>query len=136
MGKRVDFSARSVITPDPNIELDQLGVPIKIALNLTFPEIANKFNIDILKEYILNGPNKWPGAKSIEKKNGKKYSIKTSNKYDLKLELGDKVNRHIKVATADDEFNKALYEEIRLEEEAFNEWVRENNKRIREKNRK
>ena len=47
MGKRVDFSARSVITPDPNIELDQLGVPIKIALNLTFPEIANKFNIDI-----------------------------------------------------------------------------------------
>ena len=48
----------------------------------------------------------------------------------------NKVNRHIKVATADDEFNKALYEEIRLEEEAFNEWVRENNKRIREKNRK
>ena len=38
MGKRVDFSARSVITPDPNIDLDQLGVPIKIALNLTFPE--------------------------------------------------------------------------------------------------
>ena len=29
MGKRVDFSARSVITPDPNIELDELGVPIK-----------------------------------------------------------------------------------------------------------
>ena len=41
MGKRVDFSARSVITPDPNIDLDQLGVPIKIALNLTFPEIVN-----------------------------------------------------------------------------------------------
>ena len=45
MGKRVDFSARSVITPDPNIELDELGVPIKIATNLTFPEKINKFNI-------------------------------------------------------------------------------------------
>ena len=41
MGKRVDYSARSVITPDPNLELDELGVPIKIATNLTFPEIVN-----------------------------------------------------------------------------------------------
>jgi DNA-directed RNA polymerase II subunit RPB1 len=38
MGKRVDFSARSVITPDANIELDELGVPTEIATNLTFPE--------------------------------------------------------------------------------------------------
>ena len=38
MGKRVDYSGRSVITPDPNLELDQLGVPIIIAKNLTFPE--------------------------------------------------------------------------------------------------
>ena len=38
MGKRVDFSARSVITPDPNLELDELGVPVKIASNLTIPE--------------------------------------------------------------------------------------------------
>ena len=44
MGKRVDFSARSVITPDPNIELDQLGVPFKIAMNLTFPEIVRKLS--------------------------------------------------------------------------------------------
>ena len=44
MGKRVDFSARSVITPDPQIELDQLGVPIKIASNLTVPEKVNSFN--------------------------------------------------------------------------------------------
>jgi DNA-directed RNA polymerase II subunit RPB1 len=38
MGKRVDFSARSVITPDPILQLDQLGVPLAIALNLTIPE--------------------------------------------------------------------------------------------------
>ena len=40
MGKRVDFSARTVITPDPNLRLDQLGVPLQIAMNLTVPEIV------------------------------------------------------------------------------------------------
>lgn len=38
MGKRVDFSARSVITPDPSLDLDELGVPIRIAINMTVPE--------------------------------------------------------------------------------------------------
>ena len=38
MGKRVDFSARSVISPDPNLQVDELGVPLSIAMNLTFPE--------------------------------------------------------------------------------------------------
>ncbi len=42
MGKRVNFSARSVITPDPNIKIDQLGVPFKIAMNLTYPEIEQE----------------------------------------------------------------------------------------------
>ena len=95
MGKRVDFSARSVITPDPNIDLDQLGVPLKIALNLTFPEVANTFNIDELKGYIKNGPLVWPGAKSIIKTNGNRFTINDNNKGDIILEIGDKVNRHI-----------------------------------------
>ena len=95
MGKRVDFSARSVITPDPNIDLDQLGVPIKIALNLTFPEIVNTFNIEDLKSYIKNGPDVWPGAKSIIKRDGNRYTINDNNKNDIVLEIGDKVNRHI-----------------------------------------
>ena len=46
MGKRVDFSARTVITPDPNLRIDQVGVPRTIAQNLTFPEIVTPFNID------------------------------------------------------------------------------------------
>jgi len=44
MGKRVDFSARSVVSPDPNLALDQLGVPKSIAMNVTFPEIVNRYN--------------------------------------------------------------------------------------------
>ena len=46
MGKRVDFCARTVITPDPNLRIDQVGVPRTIAQNLTFPEIVTPFNID------------------------------------------------------------------------------------------
>jgi len=42
MGKRVDFSARSVITPDANIGISQLGIPLKVAKNITFPEVVNK----------------------------------------------------------------------------------------------
>ena len=96
MGKRVDFSARSVITPDPNLELDQLGVPIKIACNLTIPEKVNTFNLKRLTQLIENGPMKWPGAKTIIKNNGElKISIQHSNKENLSLSVGDIVNRHL-----------------------------------------
>ena len=65
MGKRVDFSARTVITPDPNLELDQLGVPMAIALNITIPVTVTPLNIDEMRTYVQNGPCKHPGAKYI-----------------------------------------------------------------------
>jgi len=97
MGKRVDFSARSVITPDPFIGIDELGVPKKIASNLTFPETVTKFNIDKLKNIIINGYNTYPGAKSVKKLD---KSIKNLKHVDLEkivneLEEGDIVNRHL-----------------------------------------
>jgi len=96
MGKRVDFSARSVITPDPNIELDQLGVPLKIATNLTVPETVNTFNIERLNTLVQNGSEKWPGAKSIIKKGGAiKITIQESNVAAIELSIGDIVNRHL-----------------------------------------
>ena len=96
MGKRVDFSARSVITPDPNLELDQLGVPTKIACNVTVPETVNKFNMERLTKLVENGPNQWPGAKTIVKKQGNiKISIQHSNRENLSLSVGDIVNRHL-----------------------------------------
>jgi DNA-directed RNA polymerase II subunit RPB1 len=94
MGKRVDFSARSVITPDPNIELDELGVPIIIAKNLTYPEIVNDFNKEKLTEYLNNGNDKYPGIKSILK-DDITISINVNNKKDIILENGDIVNRHL-----------------------------------------
>ena len=67
MGKRVDYSARSVITPDPNIKIGELGVPKMIATNLTKPELVTKHNIEKLTKIVRNGYSKWPGAKSYKK---------------------------------------------------------------------
>jgi len=97
MGKRVDFSARSVITPDPFIDIDQLGVPINIAKNLTFPEKVTIYNIDRLKTAILNGYDIYPGVKSVKKGDD---SIKNLKHVDLQkiaqeLQIGDIVNRHL-----------------------------------------
>ncbi|KAH9322465.1 hypothetical protein KI387_017104, partial [Taxus chinensis] len=61
MGKRVDFSARTVITADPNLNIDELGVPWSIALNMTFPEIVTPYNIDRLKELVEYGSYPPPG---------------------------------------------------------------------------
>jgi DNA-directed RNA polymerase II subunit RPB1 len=71
MGKRVDFSARSVITPDPNLRLDQLGVPREIAKNLTIPEIVTSHNENYLSRLVENGANNYPGAKYIMRSDGK-----------------------------------------------------------------
>ena len=63
MGKRVDFSARTVITADPNLQIDQVGVPRSIALNLTVPEKVTRLNIRELQKLVENGPDIHPGAK-------------------------------------------------------------------------
>ena len=96
MGKRVDFSARSVITPDPNIELDQLGVPQKIANNLTYPEKVNNINFNKLNQLLEKGYNVWPGIKSIIKKDSKMViTLNDNNINNIELEIGDIVNRNI-----------------------------------------
>lgn len=100
MGKRVDYSARTVISVDPNIDIDQFGVPIKIAMNLTFPEVVNKFNIDKLRKIVLNGPKTYPGAKTVSKGdlgNQRNISLKHVDvqKVANELEIGDIVHRHL-----------------------------------------
>jgi DNA-directed RNA polymerase beta' subunit len=97
-GKRVDQSARSVITPDPYISIDELGVPIRVALNITFQEIVNEYNIDEMRKLIMNGSNKWPGAKYVKKTNelgpiNLKYA--DLSKIAAELHFGDVVHRHL-----------------------------------------
>jgi len=96
MGKRVDFSARSVITPDANIEVDELGVPEEIAMNLTFPEIVTPYNRDRLMAYITNGPLKYPGAKSVYIRDEQRtLSLRYMKTDTLNLTQGDIVHRHL-----------------------------------------
>jgi DNA-directed RNA polymerase subunit A' len=61
LGKRVNYAARSVISPDPFLDLDEVGVPIKFAKDITIPERVTSINIDKMKELIKNY-NKYPGA--------------------------------------------------------------------------
>jgi len=97
MGKRVDYSARSVITPDPNISINELGVPFEIAKNLTYPEIVTKYNLKKITEIVKNGYDKYPGAKSIKRKSDKRViSLKVIDTSNYELNIGDIVNRHLK----------------------------------------
>jgi DNA-directed RNA polymerase II subunit RPB1 len=101
-GKRVDYSARTVISVDPNIDIDEYGVPQSIVMNLTFPEIVTKFNIDRLTRAVRNGPYNYPGAKSFKRKDSNNnislltYVINDElNLEDLTLNIGDVVERHL-----------------------------------------
>ncbi|MEZ0394664.1 MAG: DNA-directed RNA polymerase subunit A' [Desulfurococcaceae archaeon] len=75
-GKRVDFSARTVISPDPNISINEVGVPISIAKVLTVPERVTPWNIDRMRRLVQNGPDTWPGANYVITPDGKKISLK------------------------------------------------------------
>lgn len=95
MAKRVDFSARSVITADPNISIRELGIPMKIAKNITKPVIVNKLNIKFLTKLVRNGPDVYPGAKNLEKKTGETITLRYLDRNSVVLEIGDIVHRHM-----------------------------------------
>ena len=76
MGKRVNFAARSVISPDPNIETNEIGVPMVFAKKLTFPEPVTNHNFWELKQAVINGPDKYPGAMAIENELGQVTNLK------------------------------------------------------------
>lgn len=98
-GKRVDFSGRTVISPDPNLRIDEVAVPERVAKILTYPERVNEYNIEKLRLAVINGPDVHPGANFIvDGKTGFKRMIKfmarreDGAKY---LKIGDIVERHI-----------------------------------------
>lgn len=71
MGKRVNYAARSVITPDPNLNINEIGLPEAFAKHLTYPVLVTPWNVQELRKMILNGPNKYPGAVMVEHENGR-----------------------------------------------------------------
>lgn len=101
MGKRVDFSARSVITPDPYINIDEIGIPQRIAVILTIPEEVTLSNINELTKLVRNGTTKYPGANYVKRRihNGREEVEQVIDlkyrKKDIILNEGDIVCRHI-----------------------------------------
>ena len=79
MGKRVNFCARTVITPDPNISTSEFGVPEWVAKRLTYPETVTEYNYNDLRKAIINGPAKHPGATAVIHENGKKEILNPNN---------------------------------------------------------
>ena len=100
MGKRVDFSARSVITPDPYIDIDMVGIPKNIAMILTIPEEVTQYNIKYLSGLVNNGQDVYPGANCVLRtiyRDGKGETQKFDLKYrkkTIKLNIGYVVERH------------------------------------------
>jgi len=96
-GKRVDFSGRTVISPDPNIELNLMGLPVSLALKLTFPEKITKFNYERLKRCVVRGSNCYPGANCLIGQNWKKnLQFNMSSNFQADLKEGNVIERHIK----------------------------------------
>lgn len=97
LGKRTNFNARAVISPDPFIKPNEVGVPIYVAKTLTVPEKVNQYNLERMRKYILNGPNNYPGANYVITPDGKRIQINDENKEALasKIEPGWIVERHL-----------------------------------------
>ncbi len=97
-GKRVDFSARSVISPNPYISINEVGVPIEIAKILTIPTNVNDWNIEEMKQMVLNGPNHHPGANYIIRNDRRRIDLRYVKNRKMIAEMlapGFTVERHL-----------------------------------------
>lgn len=95
-GKRVNFSSRTVISPDPNLKINEIGVPKDIAMMLTVNEAVTSMNIEYLKKLIKN--DGYPGANYVIRPDGKRKKITQDLKEEIIEELtpGYIVERHLR----------------------------------------
>ena len=97
-GKRVDFSGRTVISPDPNLGIDEVAVPVLVAKNLTYPERVSRYNLAKLQQRVRNGARRWPGANYLAKRDNDFKIFLKYGRTDVmadQLQVGDVVERHL-----------------------------------------
>ena len=96
-GKRVNYSARSVISPDPYIKINEVGVPFEVAKVITVAETVTSSNIEAMKELIKRG-EQYPGANYVIRPDGKRKRITEELKEEIcnEIQQGYKVERHIR----------------------------------------
>mmetsp|Transcript_13888 Transcript_13888/g.20498 ORF Transcript_13888/g.20498 Transcript_13888/m.20498 type:complete len:1731 (+) Transcript_13888:197-5389(+) len=75
MGKRVDFACRSVISPDPYIGANEIGIPLHFAKTLTFPTPVNEWNLQEMRNLVMRGPHEYPGACWVQYRQGQRVSL-------------------------------------------------------------
>ncbi len=98
-GKRVDFSARTVVSPDPNLDINEVGVPVEIAMQLSVPEKVTEWNIAEMRRLVVNGPEKHPGTLYIIRPDGKRIRLEfviDREKLAEAVEPGFIVERHLR----------------------------------------
>jgi DNA-directed RNA polymerase subunit A' len=96
-GKRVNYSARTVVSPDPSIKLNEVGVPYEVARIITVSETVTTLNLEEMKLLIKQG-DKYPGASYVIRPDGKRKKITEDLKEELVNEIkpGYKVERHLR----------------------------------------
>ncbi|MBS3159848.1 DNA-directed RNA polymerase subunit A' [Candidatus Woesearchaeota archaeon] len=97
VGKRVNYAARTVISPDPKLELNEVGIPKEVAMELTIPERVTEWNLKRMKKFVENGPEKYPGSNYVIRPDNKKKKITEETQEQLLEELqpGYQVERHL-----------------------------------------
>jgi DNA-directed RNA polymerase subunit A' len=96
-GKRVNFSARTVISPDPTLSLNEVGVPDRVASEMTQTMNVTRRNVDEARQYVRNGPDEHPGANYVKRPDGRRLKVTPKNCEELseKVEPDWEVNRHL-----------------------------------------
>ena len=98
-GKRVDFSARTVISPDPLLSINEVGVPREIAEILTVPERVTEWNIEEMKELVMRGPKAHPGVNYIIRDDGRRVDLRFVSDPSIisdSLRPGFTIERHLR----------------------------------------
>jgi DNA-directed RNA polymerase subunit A' len=96
-GKRVNFSARTVISPDPNLSINEVGVPLEIAMELSVPLVVNARNIEVMRDFVRRGSDKHPGVNYVTRADGRRLKITDRNCEEVadQLEFGWKIDRQL-----------------------------------------
>ncbi len=96
-GKRVNFSARTVISPDPTLSLNEVGVPDRVASEMTITINVTDRTIEEARQYVANGPETHPGANYVKRPDGRRLKVTEKNCEELatKIDAGWEVNRHL-----------------------------------------
>ena len=97
-GKRVNFSGRTVISPNPDLPLYGVGVPLQVASILSYPERVTKHNIMRMKMLVAAGPTNYPGALTVRGADSSVRDLERLNVRQLAaqaLQIGDTVDRHL-----------------------------------------